>query len=61
MGRMGPERDIDDRALQRMKLGPDVEPTETELLKRHPRTVRWRPPEVRPPLIVTLVPHGPLS
>jgi NRAMP (natural resistance-associated macrophage protein)-like metal ion transporter len=30
---LGPERDIDDPALQRMKLGPDVEPTEAELLK----------------------------
>jgi NRAMP (natural resistance-associated macrophage protein)-like metal ion transporter len=30
---LGPERDIDDPALQRMKLGPDVEPTESELLK----------------------------
>jgi hypothetical protein len=28
---LGPERDIDDPALQRMKLGPDVEPTESEL------------------------------
>jgi hypothetical protein len=36
MGRMGPERDIDDPALQRMKLGPDVEPTEPELLKTPP-------------------------
>jgi hypothetical protein len=33
---LGPERDIDDPALQRMKLGPDVEPTETELLKTPP-------------------------
>ena len=33
---MGPERDIDDPALQRMKLGTDVEPTETELLKAPP-------------------------
>jgi hypothetical protein len=30
---LAPERDIDDPALQRMKLGPDVEPSETELLK----------------------------
>jgi hypothetical protein len=30
---LGPERDIDDPALQRMKLRPDVEPTESELLK----------------------------
>ncbi|MDQ6876248.1 MAG: hypothetical protein M3082_00835 [Candidatus Dormibacteraeota bacterium] len=30
---MGPEPEIDDPALQRMKLGPDVEPSESELLK----------------------------
>jgi hypothetical protein len=30
---LGPERDIDDPALQRMKLGPDVEPSDGELLK----------------------------
>src|SRR5487761_864482 len=30
---MGLEPEIDDPALQRMKLGPDVEPTEAELLK----------------------------
>jgi hypothetical protein len=30
---LGPERDIEDPALHRMKLGPDVEPTENELLK----------------------------
>jgi NRAMP (natural resistance-associated macrophage protein)-like metal ion transporter len=30
---LGSERDIDDPALQRMKLGPDVEPSESELLK----------------------------
>jgi hypothetical protein len=33
---LGPERDIDDPALQRMKLGPDVEPPENELLKGPP-------------------------
>ena len=33
---MGHERDIDDPALQRVKLGPDFEPTETELLKAPP-------------------------
>jgi NRAMP (natural resistance-associated macrophage protein)-like metal ion transporter len=31
--RLGPERDIDDPALKRMKLGPDLEPPEDELLK----------------------------
>jgi NRAMP (natural resistance-associated macrophage protein)-like metal ion transporter len=30
---LGPEREIDDPALQRMKLGPDVEPSDSELLK----------------------------
>jgi NRAMP (natural resistance-associated macrophage protein)-like metal ion transporter len=33
---LGPERDIDDPALQRIKLGPDVEPPENELLKAPP-------------------------
>ncbi len=35
---MAPERGIDDPALQRMKLGPDVEPPESELLKAPPET-----------------------
>ena len=30
---MGPEPEIDDPALKRVTLGPDVEPTEAELLK----------------------------
>ena len=30
---MGPEREIEDPLLQRIKLGPDVEPTEKDLLK----------------------------
>ena len=38
IGWLGPERDIDDPALQRMKLGPDVEPPESELLKAPPET-----------------------
>jgi hypothetical protein len=33
---LGPEREIDDPALQRMKLGPNVEPPENELLKAPP-------------------------
>jgi len=33
---LGPERDIDDPALRRMKPGPDAEPPENELLKAPP-------------------------
>ena len=49
---MGPERDIDDPALKRTKLGPDVEPAVTELLKAPPET---------PPVAATGGPAAPES
>jgi NRAMP (natural resistance-associated macrophage protein)-like metal ion transporter len=35
---LGPEQEINDPALRRIELGPDVEPTETELLKAPRKT-----------------------